>query len=213
MLKWNKIRIFSLLLILILTVGCGRAKTEPENETGNADDVRASDTAGLDEATESNELSNLMESFEPVTYYTSMVSDELGYALACSDPAAGQMLKRLEITKDGGESWEMVEDLSNTIHNYPCDMCFCTENEGIVLTDYHSVREYVYFTDDGGKSWIGMYLGEDDDLYSNGVSVTYDAEQDIVTIHAAAKISEDDVFEEREYDSKDHGRIWEKREL
>ncbi|MBR1390111.1 MAG: hypothetical protein IJ567_01430 [Lachnospiraceae bacterium] len=188
MLKWNKIGIFLLMLMVILNVGCGCAKTEAETETG-------------------------VETFESVTYYTSMVSDELGYTLACSDPAASQMMKRLEITKDGGESWEMVEDLSNTIHNYPCDMCFCTENEGIVLTDYHAYREYVYFTEDGGKSWIGMYLGEDDDLYSDGVSVTYDAEQDIVTIHSSAKVSEDDVFEEREYDSKDHGRTWEKREL
>ena len=204
MLKFRKMHIFWLLIVMLLVTGCGHAAIE--NVTDDMQESEASDTRNSDEETEPI---GGVETMEYYTYYTSVLSKDLEYRLACSDPAAGMMSKQLEISKDDGESWETVEDLSDTIHNYPCDMCFVTEKEGIVLTDYHSVREYVYYTDDGGKSWTGMYPGEDDDIYSNGVSVTYDAEKDIVTIRSTAKISEDDVFEEREYESMDHGKTWE----
>ncbi|MCR5753661.1 MAG: hypothetical protein K6G30_02450 [Acetatifactor sp.] len=147
--------------------------------------------------------------FKDETIFESEVSEDLVIRLVCSDPAGGQMLKRLERRVTGSNTWEMIEDLTMVISNYPQGMVFVTDQNGFIITDYHRERAFLYRTEDGGHSWTGIYLGEENDIYSNGTSIEYDSESCVLSVKSSAKISEDDIYENRTYISEDFGATWE----
>jgi len=142
-------------------------------------------------------------------YFDSMISDTVGFRLVTGSPAATQMSKVWQKTQDGGKTWTDVKDISTDVKNYPVDVVCWSETEGLILTDYHSVREYIYLTSDGGNTWTGIYVGEDADIYTNGVSAEYDADKDMITVKVAVKDEEDkDDYAQRTYVSYDHGVSW-----
>ncbi len=144
------------------------------------------------------------------TVLSSTIDDGKEFRLVCSDPAGGLMEKRLEEKQDG-QDWKLVEDLSGVVPNYPQAMIFLDEKTGIILTDYHGDRNYVFMTQDGGRSWTGEYLGDETDLYTNGIDLSYDRDNGLLWITVSAKVS-DDEYEERGYISRDHGRSWSRSE-
>ena len=94
--------------------------------------------------------------------YCSCPDDACGYALKKGYPAAGQMPKSLYWTEDG-QSWELVRELSQVIHNYPKGLFFWNRTQGVILTDYHGYDECVYLTLDSGKTWnaVSVDLGNE----------------------------------------------------
>ena len=56
--------------------------------------------------------------------FVSFLDEQKGYLLYCSDPGAGIMNKILFQTQDGGQSFEVVSDLSNVITGYPTGISF-----------------------------------------------------------------------------------------
>ena len=146
-------------------------------------------------------------STSPNTVFQCEISGGGCFRLVCSDPAGGLMEKQLEYQASEAGEWEVVEDLTSIIPNYPQAMAFPDEKTGIILTDYHRDRNYVFITRDGGHSWTGEYLGEETDLYTNGIDLTYDLENDMLWITVSAKVS-DDEYEERVYSSEDLGYTW-----
>ena len=83
---------------------------------------------------------------------TSMLSSTSGYLLKKGYPAAGQMQSTLYSTDDG-QTWNLVRELHDDVHNFPKQLYFWSENDGIILTDYHGYSDCVYRTQDGGKTW------------------------------------------------------------
>lgn len=144
------------------------------------------------------------------TILESTVSDNVRFRLVCSDPAAGNMIKKLEIYDKSEGSWKETEDLTMVIPNYPQGFLFVDENTGFIITDYHGERNYVYRTDDGGNNWEGSYVGEKEDIYSNGMGIELGIDGSVVII-SNAKTTEDGDPESREYISYDMGKTWIKR--
>lgn len=83
---------------------------------------------------------------------TSMLNPTSGYLLKKGFPAAGQMQSTLFYTDDG-QTWNLVRELHDDVHNFPKQLYFWSENDGIILTDYHGYNDCVYKTRDGGKTW------------------------------------------------------------
>lgn len=104
--------------------------------------------------------------------YTSLWEAKKGYVLRCSSQAAGLRVKILCKTSDEGKTYDRCWDISN-MPNYPSGMYFFTEDIGYIITDYHSNRNFLYRTEDGGKTWqpqmvyvpVGWYR------YINGLSI------------------------------------------
>lgn len=161
---------------------------------------------GYIEAGENTTLENSNELYID-RIFLSEISGGKSYRLICSDPAGGLMEKRLEYCASEGAAWEQIADLTAIIPNYPQAMAFLDEKTGIIITDYHGNRNYIFLTEDGGFSWDGVYLGEVADSYTNGIDLSYDLEKDLLSITVCAKIS-DDEYEERVYFSEDHGQSW-----
>ena len=83
---------------------------------------------------------------------TSMITPSSGYLLKKGFPAAGQMRSTLYYTEDG-QTWNFVRELQDDVHNFPKQLYFWSESDGIILTDYHGFSDCVYRTQDGGKTW------------------------------------------------------------
>ena len=83
---------------------------------------------------------------------TSMLTPTSGYLLKKGFPAAGQMQSTLYRTDDG-QTWNLVRELHDDVHNFPKQLYFWSESDGIILTDYHGYNECVYRTHDGGITW------------------------------------------------------------
>lgn len=175
----------------------------------------ALNSSSLDQNTEkytSADIDSYVETDFDITddcqIFETIVSDECKIRLVCSDPACGQMHKHLEIFDSQKEEWTLLEDVSWEVQNYPTAMVFLSDEVGIIVTDYHGTKEYVYRTEDGGHKWFGFYLGEDSDIYTNGLDVKYDSETGIIKVYSVAHISESES-EERVFTSADLGVTWE----
>jgi hypothetical protein len=208
------------LLVLLLTVCCFTGCTGNVEEGAPVQAEITTEDNNSEETTDTEESVNSVEGFEEGSsteeastnstndmIYVSEVSDALAFRFVCSDPAAGQMVKELEFRISGSEEWYKIEDLTAVIPNYPVGLVFLDNQTGLIMTDYHGVRNFLYRTEDGGYTWTGMYLGEESDIYSNGVSIEYDRESGVLSAKTSAKIS-DDQFVDRTYTSEDFGVSW-----
>ena len=83
---------------------------------------------------------------------TSMLSPARGYLLKKDYPAMGLMQSTLYRTEDG-QSWTVVREIHDDVHNYPKALYFWSENSGVILTNYDGYDECVYLTLDGGRAW------------------------------------------------------------
>ena len=73
---------------------------------------------------------------------TSMLSSTSGYLLKKGYPAAGQLQSTLYRTDDG-QTWNLVRELHDDVHNFPKQLYFWSENDGIILTDYHGYSDCI----------------------------------------------------------------------
>lgn len=85
--------------------------------------------------------------------YLSFVDESTGYLLYCSTPAAGQMVKLLFMTGDGGESFRFVQDLTEIIEGYPQGLTFMHMRFGYIAVTHHGQEAYLYETVDYGETW------------------------------------------------------------
>ena len=133
--------------------------------------------------------------------YTSMLDAQNGYVLRCSTPAAGMMTKILCKTSDGGVSFERCFDISD-LPNYPRCVYFFTEDIGYIVTDYHGNYDFLYRTEDGGKTWIPQTVSipESQYRYVNGLRI----EDDILYIEV---VSDANAFY-YSYTTDDMGETW-----
>lgn len=92
---------------------------------------------------------------------TSMLSPTNGYLLKKGYPAIGLMQSTLYRTTDG-QSWTVVREIHDDVHNYPKVLYFWSENSGVILTNYHGYDECVYLTLDGGRTWAPIVIAPDD---------------------------------------------------
>lgn len=84
--------------------------------------------------------------------YFALADGQTGYLLYCSTPGAGNMIKKLLETTDGGKTFAVVADLSDRIVGYPQGLTFQGE-KGYIAVSYHGVDSYLYTTADGGITW------------------------------------------------------------
>lgn len=96
--------------------------------------------------------------------FISFVDEQNGYLLYCSDPGSGQMKKILFGTKDGGEHFEVISDLSNEISGYPTGISFSSLSQGYIATTYHGENEYLFQSTDSGVTWESLSLNQYDKI-------------------------------------------------
>jgi photosystem II stability/assembly factor-like uncharacterized protein len=96
--------------------------------------------------------------------FISFVDEQNGYLLYCSDPGGGQMTKILFGTKDGGEHFEVISDLSNEISGYPTGISFSSLLQGYIATTYHGENKYLFQTTDCGVTWKSLSLEQNDKI-------------------------------------------------
>ena len=142
----------------------------------------------------------------PGSVYLDFNEEKQGHLLYCSDPGAGLMKKILWSTEDGGESFELVGDISNDMNNYPADMAFLNETTGLILVKNHGYEEYAYITYDAGKHWGSYAVDEFQNAnYVDGISIQKSPNDDwelsltVVTDHGANLVS---------YRSEDAWKTW-----
>ena len=147
----------------------------------------------------------------PGSIYLSFYDDANGYLLYCSDPAASQMTKVLWATSDGGDSYQLVGDITDGVSNYPTDMAFVDETTGMIPVSNHGVDAYAYITNDGGKTWEPYEAGQireglSDYNYLDGVSIqrTSDGKQWELTVKAVS----DESSDLKTYVSADGWKTW-----
>lgn len=133
--------------------------------------------------------------------YCSWPDDACGYALKKGYPAAGQMQKSLYHTEDG-QSWELVRELNQVIHNYPKGLFFWNRMQGVILTDYHGYDECIYKTQDGGATWnpVAIELPPEEAAilsgysYLEGENAQYEAGFLIITLSAHFESRDSQLF-------------------
>ena len=100
------------------------------------------------------------------TVYIDMVDEKNGYLLYCSKAGAGNLDKTLYETKNGGASFEIACDLTDSIKGEPTGVVFVSEDKGYIATK-NSEDNYLYQTSDGGMVWRTQGLVEDNELYDH----------------------------------------------
>ncbi|MCD7805740.1 MAG: hypothetical protein LUH19_00170 [Lachnospiraceae bacterium] len=115
--------------------------------------------------------------------YLSFLENGTGYLLYTSSPGAGQMTKVLYTSVDGGVSFTLTGDITDSVQNYPQWMVFYDENMGMILTQYHGYEAFACLTTDGGITWSALDLNVPDaegSSYIDGLSlIQTDKEADI----------------------------------
>jgi photosystem II stability/assembly factor-like uncharacterized protein len=88
----------------------------------------------------------------------SRVSATVGFAACASQPGAGQQLKRLYVTRDGGRSWKLrADDHQVPSSGYLASIAFTDDRRGFMTTN----RGGLLATEDGGRSWRMLLLTDD----------------------------------------------------
>ncbi|MCL2351197.1 MAG: DUF3048 domain-containing protein, partial [Firmicutes bacterium] len=89
----------------------------------------------------------------PGDIFMSFLDTNNGYMLRCSGPAAGLMTKELYKTRDGGETFSKISDLSD-FSGYPTAMSFSSDKIGYVtLSPRGSLTDFALVTEDAGVFW------------------------------------------------------------
>ena len=93
--------------------------------------------------------------------FLSFADTEHGYLLYCTTPAAGHMGKFLFQTQDGGNTFELVSDLTSIISGYPTGITLSSpyqDGAPLLLITSRETSEYLFQSVDGGISWESITL-------------------------------------------------------
>lgn len=131
-----------------------------------------------------------------------------GYLLYCSTPAAGQMVKLLFATTDGGENFSFVQDVTNDIEGYPQGISFLNAQYGYIAMSYHGQDAYLYETTDGGNIWSKETpLPKEDNInYIDGFAPVFFGEKQWNGIMLAKEVSDKAYY--KVLTTVDGGAIW-----
>jgi photosystem II stability/assembly factor-like uncharacterized protein len=95
---------------------------------------------------------------DPRQRAVSRVSATVGFAACASQPSAGQQLKRLYVTRDGGRTWKLrANDHQVPSSGYLASIAFADDRKGLMTTN----RGGLLATGDGGRSWRMLLLTDD----------------------------------------------------
>ena len=108
------------------------------------------------------------------------------------------MIKVICKISNDGTVYLDVSDLPN----YPCGIYFFTKDIGYIITDYHGSDNFLYRTEDGGKTWSSqaVYIPDSRYRYVNGLSI----EDGILCIEV---VLDENVFYYT-YTTDDMGKTW-----
>ncbi len=140
--------------------------------------------------------------------YVSFVDESTGYMLYCSTPAAGQMVKLLFTTVDGGKSFAFVQDLTETIEGYPQGISFVNKQYGYIAVSYHGQEAYLYETSDSGSTWKSEKTLEKDSnvSYIDGFAPVFYGEKQWNGILLVKEVSDRAYY--KLLTTKDGGASW-----
>ncbi len=140
--------------------------------------------------------------------YVSFVDESTGYLLYCSTPAAGQMVKLLFTTVDGGKSFAFVQDLTETIEGYPQGISFVNKQYGYIAVSYHGQEAYLYETADCGSTWKNEKPLEKDNSvsYIDGFAPVFYGEKQWNGILLVKEVSDRAYY--KVLTTKDAGASW-----
>lgn len=99
--------------------------------------------------------------------FISFTDNKEGYLLYCSTPGMGQMTKLLFHIDGIGKTFTFEGDLTDEILGYPQGISFVNKEIGYIAVDYHGNSEYMYKTEDGGKTWESV------EIYTKSDNVNY----------------------------------------
>lgn len=113
----------------------------------------------------------------------SCIQDKDIFLLYLTDTGVdGSQGKVLYHSSDGGNSFEKIADISESIKNYPTVLVFHDKDKGILLVQNHGYSSFAYITTDGGITWESLILDFPTEEYGylEGQSlVRADADDDI----------------------------------
>ena len=99
-----------------------------------------------------------------------------GWFAVYGHPGAGAGYKGIYMTRDGGESWEIVLDtLGTPSGSYDCcDLAFGDTTTGFFTVNQigWGVHLYIIWTQDGGKTWQGQDIPEPEDPSTSDPSIS-----------------------------------------
>lgn len=90
--------------------------------------------------------------------YIQFLDCQHGFILSVSDPAAGEMAKRVYGTTDGGRTWQWRSEVNGDKYGrwmfYPSGMTFRSPNEGWITGSNHGEPPIPFLhTRNGGRTW------------------------------------------------------------
>lgn len=99
--------------------------------------------------------------------FINFADNKEGYLLYCSTPGMGQMTKLLFHIDGIGKTFTFIADLTDEILGYPQGLSFANKEIGYIAVNYHGNSEYMYKTEDGGKTWESV------EIYTQSDNVNY----------------------------------------
>ena len=142
-------------LMAVCTVTCfGCNQSDNGAKTAKASGDKA-DSFKLQTGTspdERVEADYLADEYDLSDFYIDMESENCGYALCCSSPAAGYMHKVIYYTEDSFDSFEKI-DISDSVTAYPTGILDAGDGKCYITTQSRNGDDYLFYTDDYGTSW------------------------------------------------------------
>ncbi|PWW05538.1 hypothetical protein DFQ01_10498 [Paenibacillus cellulosilyticus] len=145
--------------------------------------------------------------------FTSLHSEQSGnpdWILLTSDPAMGQMNKRLYMSSDNGYIWSYIQDVSTIIDGYVTGVTFRDELTGWITAAQHGQQLVpLYRTTDGGKTWAAQPIPIPNDYNYGNVNPPEFQEGDLMNGTLDIEFVKENDQKTFHYVTNDGGETWE----